>query len=132
MHFYRTIQKAICNSPVTPKIDNTPEGELVRATTGYAFDLVGERRQADYRIDEEKHIAEESFEIKVANHRKEPVQVRVWEHPCRWRQWQITTQSHPFKKLNQKTFEFAVPVAANAETKITYTIRYDRLSGGRR
>ena len=73
--------------------------------------------QTDYHINDEDRTAEESYEIKIRNHRKDAAQVRVWEHPCRWRQWDITAQSQPFAKVNQQTFEFVVSVAPNEEKK---------------
>jgi len=132
VHFYRPDTEGRLQFSGDSKIDNTPQGELVRAATGYAFDLFGERRQMDYRINEEERTAEESFEIKIRNHRKDAAEVRVWEHPCRWRQWEITAQSQPFKKIDQKTFEFVLSVAPNEEKKINYTIRYSHLPPGRR
>ena len=56
----------------------------MRLYTGNAFDLVGERRQTNFRVDTGRHWAEESFEIKVRNHKKEEVEVRVVEHMVRW------------------------------------------------
>ena len=61
-------------------IDHTPEDETVRIYTGNAFDLVGERRRTDYKVDTSKHWLDESFEIKLRNHKKEPVDIRVVEH----------------------------------------------------
>jgi hypothetical protein len=132
VHFYRPDTEGHLQFSGDSNIDNTPQGELVRAVTGFAFDLFGERRQTDYRINEEERTADESFEIKVRNHRKDAADVRIWEHPCRWRQWEITAQSEPFKKVDQKTFEFVVSLQPNEEKKITYTIRYSRLPPSRR
>jgi hypothetical protein len=131
VHFYRPDSQGHLEFSGDSNIDNTPQNEIVRAVTGYAFDLFGERRQVDYRINEEDRTADESYEIKVRNHRKDTTEVRVWEHPCRWRQWEITAQSQPFKKVDQKTFEFVVSVPPNEEKKITYTIRYSHLPARR-
>lgn len=127
VHFYRPDGQGHLQFSGDSNIGNTPQNELVRAATGYAFDLVGERVQTDYRINDEDRAADESYEIRVRNHRKEAAEVRVWEHPCRWRQWEITGQSQPFKKVNQQTFEFVVSVPPNEEKKVTYTIRYSKL-----
>jgi hypothetical protein len=132
VHFYRPDADGHLQFSGDSRIDNTAQNELVRTITGYAFDLIGERRQTDYRINEEEHTAEESFEIKIRNHRKSSTEVRVWEHPCRWRQWEISAQSQPWEKIDQKTFEFIVPVGASEEKKITYTIRYSHLPPSRR
>jgi hypothetical protein len=127
VHFYRPDSQGHLQFSGDSNIGNTPQDELVRAETGYAFDLVGERVQTDYRINDEDRSADESYEIRVRNHRKDAAEVRIWEHPCRWRQWEITAQSQQFKKVNQQTFELAVSVPPNEEKKVTYTIRYSKL-----
>jgi hypothetical protein len=127
VHFYRPNSEGYLQFSGDSNIGNTPQNELVRAATGYAFDLVGERIQTDYRVNDEDRSADESYEGKVRNHRKDTAEVRIWEHPCRWRQWEITAQSQAFKKINQQSFEFVVSVPPNEEKKITYTIRYSKL-----
>jgi hypothetical protein len=88
------------------RIDHTPKDETVRLYTGNAFDLIGERRQTDFRLDTNKHWAEETFEIKVRNHKKEKVEVRVVEHMYRWIQWEMKSKSMPYKKTDARTIEF--------------------------
>lgn len=132
VHFYRSDTQGHLQFTGDSSLGNTPKDELVRAATGYAFDLFGERVQTDYRINDEDRTVQESYEIKVRNHRKDAADVRVWEHPCRWRQWEIVAQSQPFKKVNQQTFEFIVSIPPNEEKKITYTIRYSQLPPSRR
>ena len=61
-------------------IKHTPRDETTRVYTGDAFDIKGERRRTDYRIDVSRRMLDESFEIKLRNHKKEPVEVRVVEH----------------------------------------------------
>jgi hypothetical protein len=126
LHFYRYDAEGRLQFTGDSAIGNIAEGEMVRAVTGNAFDLVGERRQIDFRVDDDKRTAEESFEIKVRNQRKEAAEVRVIEHPMRWRQWEITAQSLPMKKINAYTIEFRLPVAAGGEGVMTYTIRYSQ------
>src|SRR5262249_30656278 len=103
----------------------------VRAATGYAFDLVGGRRQTDFSINEDQKSADESFEIKIRNHRKQAAEVRIWEHPCRWRQWEITAKSDPFKKIDQRTIEFVVSVPPDQEKAVVYSVRYTKLPARR-
>src|SRR6187455_808011 len=55
------------------KIDHTPKDETVRVKLGSAFDVVGERRQTDYSVDTKARWLEEAFEIKVRNHKEQPV-----------------------------------------------------------
>ncbi|MEY2557841.1 MAG: hypothetical protein QOE34_1266, partial [Verrucomicrobiota bacterium] len=131
VHFYRPDNQGHPQFTGDSDIGNTPPDEIVRSATGFAFDLLGERVQTDYRINDEQRTAEESYEIKVRNHRKTAAEARIWEHPCRWRQWEITAQSQPFKKVNQQTFEFVVSIPPGEEKKITYTIRYTQLPAKR-
>jgi hypothetical protein len=105
-------------------IDHTPRNETVRVYTGNAFDLAGERRRTDYKIDINKHMLDESFEIKVRNHKKEPVEVRVVEHLYRWITWDVSAHSDQFKKTDSKTIEFPVTIAPDEEKTIAYTAHY--------
>ncbi|HVF71207.1 MAG TPA: hypothetical protein VM940_06330 [Chthoniobacterales bacterium] len=127
VHFFRPDNQGHLQFTGDSNIGNTPRDEIVRSATGYAFDLLGERVQTDYKINDEERTAEESYEIKVRNHRRTAAEVRIWEHPCRWRQWEITAQSQPFKKVNQQTFEFVVAIPPGEEKKISYTIRYTQI-----
>ncbi len=105
-------------------IDHTPRDEKVRVYTGNAFDLTGERRRTDYRLDTNRQRLDESFEIKVRNHRKEPVDVRVVEHLYRWVTWDILEKSGPYRKTDSKTIEFPVTIPPDEEKTITYTAHY--------
>lgn len=105
-------------------IDHTPQDETIRIYTGNAFDLAGERRRTDYTIDNGRRTANESFEIKVRNHKKEPVDVKVVEHLYRGQTWDIASSSTPFKKTDSNTIEFPATVAPDAEQVITYVAHY--------
>ena len=106
------------------QIDHTPKDETVRLYTGNAFDLVGERRQTGFKLDESRHWADESFEIKVRNHKQEPVRVRVVEHMYRWIQWEITASSMDYAKTDARTVEFRPAIVSGGETIINYTVHY--------
>jgi len=71
-------------------IDHTPRNETIRVTTGNAFDLVGERKQTNFRVDTGDKWLDESFEIKLRNRKQEPVEFRVVEHLYRWNNWEVT------------------------------------------
>jgi hypothetical protein len=105
-------------------IDHTPKDETVRLYTGNAFDLAGERRQTNFQLDTRGHWADETFEIKVRNHKKEAVEVRIVEHLYRWIQWNITASSLNFTKTDARTIEFRPNIPANGEAVITYTVHY--------
>ncbi len=105
-------------------IDHTPKDETVRIYTGNAFDLTGERRRTNYTVENAKSTANETFEIRVRNHKKEPVEVRVVEHLYRGKNWEITTKSDDYKKRDSQTIEFPVTIAPDGEKVITYTAHY--------
>jgi len=148
-------------------IDHTPRKETVRVTTGNAFDLVGERKQTDFKTDSsntglgfplppgasflppaaidpttglpyqppQPPVAnasvtnsppwiDESFEIKLRNRKKEPVEIRVVEHLYRWNNWEITKKSDDFTKKDSQTIEFRIPVKPDEEKTVTYTVHY--------
>jgi hypothetical protein len=105
-------------------IDHTPRDETLRIYTGNAFDLTGERRRTDFKLDTRGLKLDETFEIKVRNHKKEAVEVRVVEHLYRWINWDVLAHSDSFKKTDSKTIEFPVTIAPDEEKVITYTAHY--------
>jgi hypothetical protein len=105
-------------------IDHTPRDETVRLYTGNAFDLTGERRRNDYILETGRKSATESFEIKVRNHKKEAVKVRVVEHLYRSLTWEIASNSSDYKKTDAHTIEFPITVAPDSEKVVNYTAHY--------
>ena len=105
-------------------IDHTPENEMLRLYTGSAFDLVGERHRTDFHIDNSRDTLDESFEIQLRNHKKEPVQVQIVEHLYRWSTWQIQLASDDFTKKDSQTIEFTVQVPAEGEKTVKYLAHY--------
>jgi len=101
-------------------IDHTPQDEKVRIKLGDAFDVVGSRKQTDW-----KKIAydtyEAAFEISLRNHKKEDVVVKVVE-PVPG-DWKMLASSQDFTKSEAFTAEFLVPVQKDGETKVTYRVR---------
>lgn len=104
-------------------IDHTPRDEEVELTVGKAFDVVGERVQSDFRK-LGRDVVEESFDITLRNHKEEGIEVRVMEHLFRWSNWEIISSNFDYTKLDSNTIEFRVPVAADGETTVSYTVRY--------
>ena len=105
-------------------IDHTPKDETLRIYTGNAFDLTGERTQTDFKSDYNNRMVDESFSIKVRNHKTEPVEVRIVEHLYRGATWAIAAHSHTFLKTDAHTIEFRVTLAPNEEKIVTYTAHY--------
>ncbi|MDI6765956.1 MAG: DUF4139 domain-containing protein [Bacteroidota bacterium] len=104
-------------------IDHTPKDEELRLYLGNAFDIVGERAQKDFRTIS-KRVVEETIEIKVRNHKKEAVEIQIYEHPWRWSEWEIVKFSTNFEKVDQSTIKFPVKIGKDEEKIVTYTIRY--------
>jgi hypothetical protein len=106
-------------------IDHTPRNETIRVTTGNSFDLVGERKQTNFRVDTGDKWMDESFEIKLRNRKKtDAVEIRVVEHLYRWSNWEITAKSDEFEKKDSQTIEFRIPVKPDEEKTVTYTVHY--------
>jgi hypothetical protein len=105
-------------------IDHTPADETVRVRLGNAFDLKGERRQTSFQVDRSRDWADEAFEIKVRNHKKETVEVRVVEHLYRWNNWKIQLASDPYQGIDARTIEFRVKVPPDGEKVVTYKVHY--------
>jgi hypothetical protein len=105
-------------------IDHTPKDETIRIFTGNSFDVVGERKRTNYHVDSARNWMDESFEIRVRNHKKEAVTVRVVEHLYRWTNWKLTEQSQESRKTDAQTVEFPVTIAPDGEQVVTYTVHY--------
>ena len=105
-------------------IQHTPKDEEVLVKLGTAFDIVGERKQTDFTANYDGHVITESFEIKVRNHKQQPVQVIVRENLFRWTNWEITKSSDKWEKQDARTIHFPVDIAAGGEKTVTYTVKY--------
>src|SRR5262249_21915779 len=104
-------------------IDHTARDERLVLYLGDAFDIVGERKQTSYQKINDRE-AQESFEIKVRNHKKEEVVVKVLEKMYRSGDWTILQNSLPFEKIDSRTVVFPVKVPANKEATLTFRVDY--------
>jgi hypothetical protein len=105
-------------------IDHTPKDEEVLIRLGNAFDVVGERRQVDFRVDTARRTMEEKIEIELRNHKEEPVDVLVKENLFRWVNWEIVESSHKWEKVDARTVHFPVKVDASGTLRLSYRVRY--------
>ena len=105
-------------------INHTPAEDTLKIPTGSAFDLKGSRRQTDFHVDYNKHILDESFEIRVTNQKQQAANVSVIEHMYRGVNWEITQKSANFKKRDSRTLAFPIQVPAKGETTLTYSVQY--------
>jgi hypothetical protein len=101
-------------------VDHTPKDEKMRVRIGDAFDVVGGRKQTDWRkIAYDTHEA--SFEISLRNRKKEDVLVKVVE-PIPG-DWVMLSSSHEYVKKEAFTAEFEVRVPRDKEATLTYRVR---------
>ena len=100
-------------------IDHTPKDEKVRIYLGNAFDIKGERIQKSQKRLGDK-AREETWEIKLRNHKNTAIKVTVVENL--WGDWEMRNETHPHKKKDANTIEFDVSVAKDGETVVEYTV----------
>ncbi len=105
-------------------IDHTPRDEQVLIKMGSAFDVVGERKQLDFKMDRSRKRMEETVEIEIRNHKEEAVEVIVKETMYRWTTWRITDKSSDFEKVDARTVHFPVRVDKDGSKVIRYTVVY--------
>jgi hypothetical protein len=105
-------------------IDHTAKDETIRVYLGNSFDLVGERRRTAYKAESSNKWLDETFEIKLRNHKKEAVEIRVVEHLSRFDNWEIKEKSNEFRSLDSHTIEFPVTLKPDEERIVTYKVHY--------
>jgi hypothetical protein len=102
------------------RIDHTPKDETLRLHIGNAFDVVCERKQTSF----EKIAAttyDVEYEVTLRNHKATPVTVEVNE-PIGGT-WRVLRSSHDWTKTEAFAARFAVPVAADGTSVLTYRVR---------
>jgi hypothetical protein len=102
------------------RVEHTPKDEEVEVVVGKAFDVVAERTHLESRQISDR-VREDSIEIKFRNHKTTAVEILVREGV--WGDWEVLKSSVPSKRKDAQTIEFTVPVAADKETVLTYTVR---------
>ncbi|MCK4404331.1 MAG: DUF4139 domain-containing protein [candidate division Zixibacteria bacterium] len=107
------------------RIDHTPKNEKVRIFLGNAFDIVGERQKTDFKKIRDD-ITEESYQIKLRNHKEEAVVVVVVEHLYAYTEWEIRESTHDYEKKDANTIEFKIHLDKDQEVVLDYTVRYFR------
>jgi len=105
-------------------IGHTPRDERVRVKLGSAFDVIGERKQVDFRIDSRARFIEEEVEVTLRNHKDTDVQVQVREFLFRWSNWQILSSSQGYEKEDARTVVFNAQVPRDGSRTIRYRVRY--------
>jgi len=101
-------------------IDHTPRDEKVRIKMGDAFDVVGDRKQMEWRT-LGVCVSESAWEIELRNHKDTAAEVEIYE-PVGG-DWEIIHESMPHVKKDAHTFTFTPTIAPRGHVKITYRVR---------
>jgi len=102
------------------RIDHTPKDEEIEIYLGEAFDIVGEWSLKNTR-EISPHVQEYDYEVTVRNHKDEAVEVLYWGGVSG--DWEVTQSSLEWTQKDASTLEFKLPVEADGETVLSYTIR---------
>ncbi|MEA2053400.1 MAG: hypothetical protein U9O90_11415, partial [Euryarchaeota archaeon] len=103
-------------------IDHTPKDETISLFIGHAFDIVGERTQMDFNKSANWYVYE--WAVNLRNHKEVDIVVTVVERTSG--DWEIPKENYNHTKVSNNEIEWQVPVKANSESTLTYTIRYKR------
>lgn len=95
-------------------------GQDVEISLGTVSNLEGERKQTAFRAVAPR-VQEQNIEIRLNNKSGEWVEAFAVEHP--WPQFKITHSSHPYTTRPDKALEFAVMLAPQSVTTVTYTVQ---------
>jgi len=106
-------------------IEHTPKDEKVRVYLGDAFDIVGERSRTQFKKISQ-NVTEESYQIKLRNHKEEKIEIVVVEHLYPYTNWEILESNFKYEKKDAHTIEFKIPVEKNQEQIVNYRVRYMR------
>jgi hypothetical protein len=106
----------------TDAIDHTSKDEVVSVRLGYASDLTAERQQTN--VQRGFNQQEQSYEIRLRNHKTDAVKVDVIERINGHANWTLLRQSQPFTQRDVNTLIFPVELNPNAEAVVSYTIQY--------
>ncbi len=102
-------------------IDHTPKNEKVELTLGKAFDIKGERKVVEHKRISSR-VYQDTYQIKLRNHKKEKVEIEVIEHL--YGDWEIVKSSQKYEKVDANTIKFVVDAFPEKEVVITYTALY--------
>ncbi len=109
---------------------HTAAGRDLRVQSGDAFDITAERVQTDYAQEQlvppKRGLAPRqritaSYKVTISNAKPAAVTVDVRE--ARFGVWRVTDSSVPAEKLSATEVRFRIPVPANGEATLTYTVQ---------
>ena len=109
------------------QIDHTPKDEEIEVFLGNAFDISVEKTtQESSRSGGLLNIGGrceyQDIEINIRNHKQEAIEVKVMEN-----YWgpsvEILDSNYKFEKEDEYTYTFRVPVEADGENTLKYTVK---------
>ncbi len=101
-------------------INHTPKDEKVELYLGNAFDLVGEIKHTDHR-QPAPNLVQDSYEVRLRNHKQEPVVIRYVHHL--YGEWEVLEKTQEWTKKDAYTIEFPVEVGAGAEEVVRFRVQ---------
>ncbi len=102
------------------RINHTPRDEKITLTLGQAFDILGETTMTDQRRITDR-VNEMSYKVVLKNRKDTAVTIEVERNL--WGNWEVLRNSREYRKINANKIAFDVPVPANSEVEVTYTVR---------
>ena len=106
------------------RIDHTPAGSELAIKTGEAFDVTVQPTLVKTEALPRNRVRQ-SMSYLVRNARPEPVTVTVRQGGL-WRRNRVLNESLPSRKLDAYTLAWDVPVPANGETTLAFTVQDER------
>jgi hypothetical protein len=109
---------------------HTAPGRDLRVQSGDAFDITAERVQTDYNQEQlappkrgmaQRQRITASYRVTISNAKPAAVTVDVRE--ARFGVWRVTESSVPAEKLSATEVRFRIPVPANGDATLTYTVQ---------
>ena len=110
--------------------DHTAPGRDLRVQSGDAFDITAERVQTDYTQEQlappkrgmaPRQRITASYKVTISN--AKPVAVTVDVREARFGAWRVTESSVGPEKLSATEVRFRIPVPANGDGTLTYTVQ---------
>lgn len=119
VRFYQADSKQRLQLVGEDTVTHTPIGETATLELGKAFDVLARKTQTNWHTT--ANYQEASYEVVITNRKNTAATVEVFETPQG--DWELTKTSIKPENAKVAPLKFNVPVAANTEAKLQYTIR---------
>ena len=106
------------------EISHTSKDEEIKLYLGNAFDIVGQRVRKNVEEVRRREFSE-TIEITLKNHKKEDIEILVYEHPNEFSKWQILESNEKWEKISNGEIKFTLKIPKDGEKTILYTIEYE-------